>query len=284
MVRLTADLINNSLSYLNPLKERELDLRGHRIPTIENLGVAGPQDAIDFTDNDIQILGNFPLSPRIRTLLLARNRIASIQPTLPNSIPNLTSLVLASNQLAELADLDVLGKFARLTHLVLVDNPVTKKEVRLAVNFFGFGGTDWISCRANNENARQMKLTGVWESQNYRYWVVWRCPTVRFLDYQKVKQAERTKAEELFGTIEEPTELASKLMGIKSSSFSAPAANGSATSGSRAKRLKLTDKEKQRLQDRIKKAGSLEEIIRLEKDLEEGRLPPGVMDADVMEE
>jgi len=28
MVRLTAELIQNSLSYLNPLKERELDLRG----------------------------------------------------------------------------------------------------------------------------------------------------------------------------------------------------------------------------------------------------------------
>ena len=27
-MRLTADLINNSLSYLNALKERELDLRG----------------------------------------------------------------------------------------------------------------------------------------------------------------------------------------------------------------------------------------------------------------
>lgn len=27
-MRLTADLINGSLSYLNPLKERELDLRG----------------------------------------------------------------------------------------------------------------------------------------------------------------------------------------------------------------------------------------------------------------
>lgn len=27
-MRLTTDLINQSLSYLNPLKERELDLRG----------------------------------------------------------------------------------------------------------------------------------------------------------------------------------------------------------------------------------------------------------------
>lgn len=90
-----------------------------------------PQDAIDFTDNDIQILGNFPLSPRIQTLLLARNRISTIQPALPNAIPKLKNLVLASNQLAELSDLDVLGKFARLTHLVLADNPVTKKEVGL---------------------------------------------------------------------------------------------------------------------------------------------------------
>lgn len=37
--------------------------------------------------------------------------------------------MLASNQVAELSDLDVLGKFARLTQLVLADNPVTKKEV-----------------------------------------------------------------------------------------------------------------------------------------------------------
>jgi hypothetical protein len=44
--------------------------------------------------------------------------------------------------------------------------------------------------------------------QHYRYWVLWRCPTVRFLDYQKVKDAERQRAQELFGTEEEPTELA----------------------------------------------------------------------------
>lgn len=31
-MRLNADLINHSLSYLNPLKERELDLRGMCVP------------------------------------------------------------------------------------------------------------------------------------------------------------------------------------------------------------------------------------------------------------
>lgn len=95
-----------------------------------------PHDAIDFTDNDIQVLGNFPLSPRITTLLLARNRVANIQPTAAAAVPNLRNLVLASNSLTELADVDALGTFTRLTHLVLADNPVTKKEVRFP--FFSF--------------------------------------------------------------------------------------------------------------------------------------------------
>ncbi|SPN99578.1 related to U2 snRNP protein A` [Cephalotrichum gorgonifer] len=246
-MRLTADLIRDSLSYLNPLKERELDLRGHRIPNIENLGAAGPHDSIDFTDNDIQVLGNFPLSPRITTLLLARNRVSSIQPTVANSIPHLRNLVLASNNFSELAELDALGTFRSLIHLVLLDNPVTKKE-------------------------------------NYRYWVIWRCPTVRFLDYEKVKDVERKQAKELFGTAEAPSALAIKIRGTKSKGLAAPLADGPADSAKFA-RIKLTDGEKKRLQEMIKKASSLEEIIRLEKMINEGRLPPGFhTDPDAMEE
>jgi len=247
-MRLTADLIQSSLSYLNPLKERELDLRGHKIPAIENLGVAGPHDAIDFTDNDIQMLGNFPLSPRLRTLLLARNRISSIQPSLANSVPNLTTLVLTSNNFAELADLDVLATFNQLTHLVLLENPVTRKE-------------------------------------NYRYWVLWRCPGVRFLDYRKVKDAEREKAKELFGTAAEPSALASKIIGVKSKTFDVPSANGT-SSGSSAKnyRVKLTDKERKKVEEMIRNAKSLQEIIRLEKELNEGRIPVGAQGDDAMEE
>jgi len=248
-MRLTADLIQSSLSYLNPLKERELDLRGHKIPAIENLGVAGPQDAIDFTDNDIQMLGNFPLSPRLRTLLLARNRVSSIQPTLANSIPNLTTLVLSSNNFAELADLDVLSTFSNLTHLSLMENPVTRKE-------------------------------------HYRYWVLYRCPHVRFLDYKKVKDVERQKATEIFGTAAEPSALASKIMGVKSRTFDVPSANGTSFGAtSKNYRVKLTDKERRKVEEMIKNAKSLQDIIRLEKELNEGRVPVGAQGADdAMEE
>jgi len=253
-MRLTTELIQSSLSYLNPLKERELDLRGHKIPAIENLGVAGPHDAIDFTDNDIQLLGNFPLSPRLRTLLLARNRIAAVQPTLANALPNLHTLVLTANNFAELADLDVLGNFGALTHLVLLENPVTRKE-------------------------------------HYRSWILYRCPSVRFLDYKKVKDVERQKAKELFGTSEEPSALASKIMGIKSRTFDTTtslASNGTSTnpSGNKNYRVKLTDKERKKVEELIRNAKSLQDIIRLEKELNEGRVPAAALEigGDAMEE
>ncbi|KAL8918861.1 MAG: hypothetical protein Q9208_007118 [Pyrenodesmia sp. 3 TL-2023] len=247
-MRLTAELIQASLSYLNPIKERELDLRGHKIPAIENLGVAKDHDAIDFTDNDITAVSNFPLSPRLRTLLLARNRVNSIQPALAKSIPNLTTLILTSNNLAELADLDPLRNFPRITHLSLLENPVTRKE-------------------------------------HYRHWIIWRCPTIRFLDYQKVRDVERTKAKELFGTINEPSALASKVMGVKSRTFDIPGASVSGTNdiqpGDKSYRVKLTEKEKKRVEGLIRNAKSLQDITRLEKELNEGRIPGGRMDEEV---
>ena len=48
-------------------------------------------------------------------------------------------------------------------------------------------------------------------TQNYRYWVIWRCPSVRYLDFVKVRDSERSKAEDLFGTADEPTDLATKV-------------------------------------------------------------------------
>ncbi|KAL1953905.1 hypothetical protein VTO42DRAFT_2057 [Malbranchea cinnamomea] len=254
-MRLTVELIQNSLSYINPLKERELDLRGHKIPAIENLGAAQGQDAIDFTDNDISSLSNFPYYPRLRTLLLARNRVSHIHPSIATSIPNLTTLVLTQNNVAELADLEPLKNLHRLTHLTLLENPITRKE-------------------------------------HYRLWVIWLIPSVRFLDYQKVKDAERNKAAELFGTHDEPSALASKIMGIKSRTFDVPAGVStpgssrmtSAAPGEKAIRVKLTEKERKRVEKMIREAKSLQEITRLERELNEGRIPRGAADVDVDDE
>jgi U2 small nuclear ribonucleoprotein A' len=71
-------------------------------------------------------------------------------------------------------------------------------------------------------------------------------------------------------------------MGKKSKAFEVTS-NGSSAAPSKLSRIKLTDEEKQRLQEKIKKATSLQEIIALEKELNEGRLPSGIY-GDAMEE
>ena len=93
---------------------------------------AQDQDAIDFTDNDIPTLANFPLMPRLQALYLGRNRVTSISSSLAQSIGNLHTLVLTQNQIAELSDLEPLAGLRKLSHLSLMENPVTAKEVRRA--------------------------------------------------------------------------------------------------------------------------------------------------------
>lgn len=87
------------------------------------------EDAIDFTDNDIPALANFPKNHRLKALYLGRNRITAIAPALHNSIPNLDTLVLTQNSLSELGDLEPLSDLKKLTHLTLLDNPVASREV-----------------------------------------------------------------------------------------------------------------------------------------------------------
>lgn len=100
MVKLTPELINSSMQYINPCRDRELDLRGkfsswksmnenktlimrfwgyvvgYKIPQIENLGATLDQfDTIDFSENDLRKLDGFPYLPRLKCLLLNNNRI-----------------------------------------------------------------------------------------------------------------------------------------------------------------------------------------------------------------
>jgi U2 small nuclear ribonucleoprotein A' len=74
-------------------------------------------------------------------------------------------------------------------------------------------------------------------------------------------------------------------MGIKSRTFDVPSANGAATSSGKNYRVKLTDKERKKVEELIRNAKSLQEIIKLEKELNEGRVPAAAQLADdAMEE
>lgn len=103
------------------------------------------------------------------------------------------------------------------------------------------------------------------------------------MDYQKVKDPERVKAREIFGTLKAPTEAAQSILVASanaSTSYIAPLANGAA----KQSKLKLNENEKARFQALVGNAKTLAEITRLEKELSEGRVPAGVLDQDVMDE
>uniref|UniRef100_A0A182Q9F4 Probable U2 small nuclear ribonucleoprotein A' n=1 Tax=Anopheles farauti TaxID=69004 RepID=A0A182Q9F4_9DIPT len=162
MVKLTPDLINQSMQYMNPCRDRELDLRGYKIPQIENMGATLDQfDTIDFSDNDIRKLDGFPRLPRLKCLLLNNNRIVRISENLHESLPNLQSVILTGNNIQELGDLEPLTKLPNLETLSLLTNPVSTK-------------------------------------QHYREYVAFRFPQLRLLDFRKIRQKEREAAKELF--------------------------------------------------------------------------------------
>ncbi|CAO3618527.1 unnamed protein product [Cunninghamella echinulata] len=132
------------------------------IPAIENLGgTKDLNDTIDFTNNDLRTLGNFPRLNRLKNLLLANNRISKIDNGLGQFLPELSTLILTNNSIEDLNEIDALTELKKLQHLSLLDNPVTKKE-------------------------------------NYRLYVIHKLPSLRVLDFNKIGQKDRQEAAALF--------------------------------------------------------------------------------------
>ncbi|KAF9147878.1 U2 small nuclear ribonucleoprotein A' [Linnemannia schmuckeri] len=243
-MKLTPDLIARAPCYLNALQDRELDLRSHKIPAIENLGVTKDlNDSLDLTDNDIRALSNFPVLYRLKTLLLSNNRISKIDPELlTNYLPNLTTLVLTNNALAELSDLQGLAGAKFLEHLVLLDNPLTKKKY-------------------------------------YRLYVIWKLPTVRVLDFTKVARKERQEAKKLFDGKAGPSALAESIAATKSATSTFEPGEGVPLPlKSSVPTLTMSKEDQDKIKAALAKATTLDEISRLERALKEGKIPSELKD------
>ncbi|XP_071839126.1 U2 small nuclear ribonucleoprotein A'-like isoform X2 [Apostichopus japonicus] len=162
MVKLTPDLIEQCGQYINAVRDRELDLRGYKIPLIENLGATLDQfDTIDFSDNEIRKLDGFPLLKRLHCLLLNNNRVCRFGEKLQENLPKLETIVLTNNQIQELGDIDPLASVLTLRSLSLLRNPVIGKK-------------------------------------HYRLYVVHKLPQLKLLDFRKIRQKEREAAAQLF--------------------------------------------------------------------------------------
>ncbi|KAI8057882.1 L domain-like protein [Syncephalis plumigaleata] len=243
-MRLTADLIADSPSFMNAVHDRELDLRNNKLQAIENLGASKDQhDTIDLTNNDIRILHNFPRLLRLQTLICCNNRINKIASEIGEQLPNLQTLVLTNNALADLSDLASLHDVKQLTHIVLLDNPVIRRD-------------------------------------HYREFLIWRCPTLRVIDFQRIRDKERVAAKKLFETTEgELTSLAKSIIEPKSTNVFTPGegvggvAGSSTTAGGSVPSIGLSAEDQAKIREAIKNAKSLDEVANLERMLRAGHVP-----------
>lgn len=129
-MRISAERIGLAEQRTNPLGERELILRGLAIPAIENLAATRDAfDTIDFTDNRISRLENFPRMQRLVHLMLSGNVVDTVDAAnLSKNVPNLKSIQLNHNHVSSLREVANLGKACpKLESLCLVGNPVTRK-------------------------------------------------------------------------------------------------------------------------------------------------------------
>ncbi|KAI8804265.1 leucine-rich repeat-domain-containing protein [Cladochytrium replicatum] len=230
-MKLDFDVLSVADSRINPVGDRELDLRGLKIQLVENLAMTRDQhDAIEFTDNDLRRLENFPSMPRLKTLFLASNRISRIDHDIVSYIPNIQTLILTNNQMQELGDLDALAGFKHLVYLSLTDNPVSLKK-------------------------------------HYRHYVIRKCPSVRVLDFRRVRQKERLEAAKLFSG-SEGTRLEKSLSGQKSRAKTFEVGEPSKKV---AKPYQGPSREEaEKIKRAIENAKSLDEVARLERQLRGG--------------
>jgi len=188
-------IVQRADCHTNAIKERELNLRGFKIPLIENLAalqviniliinvldfnyiffsflcviflcelllcfaLQDQVETIDLSDNDLKIVENFPKMNKLTCLLLMSNSISSISgsSSLTSNLGNLTSLILSNNNISQLTEVYNIAGFKKLEILSLLENPVSLMA-------------------------------------NYRNYVIVKVPSLKTLDFVKVKKQEREEA------------------------------------------------------------------------------------------
>jgi len=237
MVRLTAQLINMSAQKHNPVRDWELDLRGYRIPVVENLGATLDQfDTIDFTDNDIKKIDKFPLLKRLKHIMISNNRVVRISEGLQENLPSLETLVLTNNGLKELTDLDPLTTITTLKHLSLIGNPVTSRK-------------------------------------SYRLYVIYKVPSLRVLDFCRIRLKEREAATKMFKKKKSQKPQAAKDNGVDAMTFTP----GEKLQVTTPRPTGPTKQEAAAIKTAIMNAKSLEEYEQIQQMLQAGQIPGHVI-------
>jgi U2 small nuclear ribonucleoprotein A' len=183
-------------------------------------------DVIDFSDNDIKKLDNFPAMQRLNALLLHNNSISRIGAGLGEHLPKLTTVMLTNNRVANMSEIDHLAQ-CKLESLSLLDNPVAAKA-------------------------------------QYRLYVIYKIPTLKWLDFRKVQQTEREESAKFFKTPAGKAFLSAVAQEAKF--LSEGGANGHGE-GRASAPLQLSEEQKVLVKKAIEQATTREEIDNIERQL-----------------
>lgn len=266
MVRLTGEVLLSAESFLNAFSDREINLRGMKIPAVENIALLQDQyDVIDLSDNDIKKLDNFPSMNRLSTLLLHNNSISRVNPSIGTYLKKLTSLLLNNNNISYFYEIEHLSSLKSLELLCLLENPITYKSY-------------------------------------YRQYVIYCLPQLKSLDFLKISKQERQEITDFFQKNHAGKQLLVEISKEKEDYYrslqqklSAGAAAVTASSSSSSHsgqshapprpagppptaqsgvgKLQLTDEQREEVKEAIQNASTREEIDMIEQQLKNGTFP-----------
>lgn len=120
---------------------------------------------IDFSDNEIKKLDNFPSMRRLNAIIMNNNYVSRIAANLGETLPNVSTLILTNNRIQNLSEIDSIATLKKLEILSLLENTVGTKT-------------------------------------NYRLYTIYRIPSLKWLDYRKVTKTEREDAARYFKSVQ----------------------------------------------------------------------------------
>ncbi|KAJ1368880.1 hypothetical protein KIN20_030234 [Parelaphostrongylus tenuis] len=217
MVRLTVELIDNAPQFINTVRERELNLRGYKIPVIENMGITKIMTLNDWIIYLIEAIA-YSLPPQQQS-----------SPDIGDKLPNLKILSpLRITISRNWAISDPLANCKKLEYVTKSNNSI---------------------------------------KTNYRAYIIYRLPSVRVVDFKRIRLAEREAARKLF-----KGKRGQKARDAIKRSTNAPreTENGENT---RFNGSNLSAEDRVKIQNAIASARSLAEVEYLQSILASGRIP-----------
>ncbi|KAF8282047.1 putative U2 small nuclear ribonucleoprotein 40K [Trypanosoma cruzi] len=190
-MRLTLDIIRRAPQFTNTLLEREIDLRGLGLTVLDEhllLMLNDSFDVLNLSQNPLVRLEYFPIGGggssgtaavegttgfvdpakkmmlRLKSLIVHRNRLSHVsEATCAAVLPNVRAFLADHNEFSELRDLLFLSHWQQLEILSIEHNPVTLRESEARLRAF----------------------------------VVFLCPKLKLVNYQRVTQDDRRNVEKM---------------------------------------------------------------------------------------